>query len=140
MKVVMKSKLAALGVMVVLAGCGAAIDRVGQTIAGNDPIIVIAPGYKVFIDGQATPIFGFDECLNTNSTVGKLFGDSPDAGSHDCIVIENERQSVQVRFMSSTGVLANEKWQIVREQGTTGDRHYLRTSLKRPNGSLVVAS
>jgi hypothetical protein len=120
-----------------LAGCDGVTSKVLEMTGESEPTIVIPPGYKITIDGKPVPIFGFDECPKSDSTMVKVFGESPTDGFHNCIVLTKDRAKVPVLVALSTGRVT-EQWFVVRETGNTTEQPYSRTSLRRPDGALVV--
>jgi hypothetical protein len=123
--------------VLLLTGCDQLGDHFAQMATDKEPTVVIAPGFKINVNGKPVPIAGFDACPKSDPVMIKLFGDASLEGSHDCIVLDKNRKEVRVQVAESKGVLT-EQWMIIRETGKTGNRPYLRTSLKRPDGSLVV--
>lgn len=100
--------------------------------------LVLPPGYEIEISGESVPIQGFDECPSRQSFMSKLFGSSPNEGRSTCVALYKDRSSVPVRVFLPSGMVI-EEWEINRETGETeSGRFYRRTSLTRPDGSLVV--
>ena len=122
---------------VLLAGCDQFRDYYSQMAIDHEPTLVFAPGFKILVDGKPVAVVGFDNCPKSDPVMNMIFGDDPLAGSHDCIVLSKDRKEVQVQVADPKGVVT-EQWTIIRETGKTGDRPYSRTSLKRPDGSLIV--
>lgn len=96
---------------------------------GQPATLVIAPGYRVSINGQSVPIFGFDKCPTPDEAVRKLAGAETLAGQSICVVIKPGALSVEVLAGLPDGP-EREKWSVERE----GDI----TRLRRPDGGLVV--
>lgn len=119
-----------------LTGCDQAYDIPSSTSTA----LVFTPDYLIDVDGQGVSIAGFDECPRQSALMTRFFGPAPNDGSIDCIVISEDRSTVSVRlFLPSDHIV--EDWEIIRETGELeGGRVYLRTSLKRPSGELVVPS
>lgn len=117
-----------------LTGCDAASD----SLPPNEPTLVIPPGFEIEVPGQNISIRGFDECPSEGALMTKIFGSAPYAGAHDCIVLSEGRTTVPVRLFPASGSVV-EDWEIIREVGETASgRTYKKTSLKRPDGTLVV--
>lgn len=128
-----------------LTGCDQARD-VGEWVAGNvgendmlnSPTLVLSPGYEIDVDGQDVPIQGFAECPTQGALMTRFFGPVLDEGALDCVVLSEDRSTVSVRLFLPSGPVV-EEWEIIRETGELeGGRVYKRTSLKRPDGTLVV--
>jgi hypothetical protein len=120
-----------------LTGCDQLRDYFTKTAIDNDPMLVFSPGFRILVDGKSVPVAGFDACPKADPLMNKIFGDDPLAGSHDCIVLSKVRKDVRVQVGDPKGVVT-EQWTIVRETRKTEDLPYSRTSLKRPDGSLIV--
>ncbi len=96
---------------------------------GQPATLVMAPGYRVSINGQSVPIFGFDKCPPPDEAVRKIAGAEALAGQSICVVIKPGALSVEVLAGLPDGP-EREKWAVERE----GDI----TRLRRPDGGLVV--
>jgi hypothetical protein len=120
-----------------LTGCDQLRDHFTKMAIDHEPTLVIPPGFEILVDGKLVPVAGFDDCPKGDPAMNKIFGDDPLASSHDCIVLSEDRKEVQVQIANPKGVVT-EQWTIIREKVKAGDRPYSRTSLKRPDGSLVV--
>lgn len=119
-------------------GCAVPLELVEMARAQSEPTLVFPPGYEIELSGQAVPIEGFDECPSQGAFMTKVFGPSPNDGASNCIVLSKDRSTVPVRIFLPSGAVI-EEWEIHRETGETeSGRFYKRTSLKRPDGTLVV--
>jgi hypothetical protein len=120
----MKNCLYYLFALLALSGCDAAINMAAEEVIKIEPTIEFEPGYKINVDGTAVSIAGFDVCSKD--------------GKYDCVVLSKDRKVVAVQVALPTG-LAVEQWAIIRETGKTeSGRPYSRTSLRRPDGTLVI--
>lgn len=149
--------------VVSLSGCDAFKNNASEIAITNEPTIVIEPGFNVVINGQSVPVSGFDRCpnsddvahsscivsglmfnpgykINVNGVAVPIIGSDKcsKAGEHDCVVLLKDRTDVAVQVGLPTGSVV-EKWVIIRETGKSkSGRPYSRTSLRRPDGSLVI--
>lgn len=89
--------------------------------------LIIAPGYKVNINGHPVPISGSDDCLTTAKDVFSL-GDTKGLTSRSCIVIKPETKAVLVQ-VGLAGWPVSERWTVVHSGETT--------LLQRADGSYV---
>ena len=118
-----------------LTGCDfmAAVGSKALALSGfahsQPATLVMAPGYRVSINGQSVPIFGFDKCPPPDEAVGKIAGAEALAGQSICVVIKPGALSVEV-LAGFPDRPEREKWTVERE----GDI----TRLRRPDGGLVV--
>lgn len=140
----MKTIALLLALCVTISGCDSIVGKALDIAQVDEPTIVLAPGYKVIIDGKPTPIFGVDECPKADTLMVKLFGENPDDGKVGCTVLNKDKTEVTVRFAQATNApaerLITERWNIVRESVKIGDHPATRTYLKRPDGAMVVAA
>lgn len=122
----MKNRLYYIFVLLTLSGCDVVINQVAEEAIKNVPTLMFEAGYKINVNGVAVPIAGFDDCSK--------------AGKHDCVVLSKDRTDVAVQVGLPTGSVV-EQWIIIRDTGKTeSGRPYSRTSLRRPDGSLVIPS
>jgi hypothetical protein len=121
-----------------VVGCGQVADQASTLAGEHEPTIVLSPGYQINVAGEAVPIQGFDACPKGDDAMVKVFGPAPDDGKSTCIVIGKDQWKVSVLVGLPAGGV-REDWEIVRETGTLTNGHpFARTSLRRPDGSLVV--
>ncbi|MDN7880081.1 hypothetical protein [Burkholderia aenigmatica] len=59
----------------------------------KQPVLVLAPGTELIVDGQLVKAFGYDECPKNGAVMQALFGPDPDLGNA-CIRLDRERVSV----------------------------------------------
>ncbi|WP_321935333.1 hypothetical protein [Paraburkholderia sp. J8-2] len=99
---------------------------------GAHPQFVMKPGYTVLIDGQATPVFGVDECpLESDPSKAYWLGGRPDdIPLVGCIVVGPETKEVRVRVRSREP----EVWKVVHQERDG----FPVTLVQRPNGDLVT--
>jgi hypothetical protein len=124
--------------LVLLSGC----DQVKQTITDiaidvakvysfGIPI-VFRPNSYVVLDGKATRIQGFDDCLKDQPrgqfTVQTSGSDELDKGG--CLVIRPDTTSVSVKYFPQGQPPAQETWTV--ERGDSGIR------LRRPDGKYIL--
>lgn len=84
-------------------------------------LVVVQPGYKMLVNGQAAQVFGKDECPLS----------SPDEGKRLCIVIASETKTVPVTVVLPGGPV-DEVWTVERSAD--------RTMLRRADGSYLAAA
>jgi len=89
--------------------------------------LMIAPGYKVNIDGHPVPISGTDDCQLTAKN-GVSLGDTEGQTSRSCIVIKPDTKAVQVQVGLASGSVS-ERWTVVHSGEST--------LLQRADGSYV---
>lgn len=115
-----------------LAGC----EAQSNGLPSLEPTLVIAPGFEIEVAGNPIPVRGLDPCPAQNSLMDVLFG--PQEAEEDCIVLSDDRNEVAVLVYFDDGH-ALETWEIIRDTGKSkSGRFFMKTSLKRPDGSLVV--
>lgn len=137
-RVVMQTVTLVYAVIVGLAGCDAVTNYVAELAIANEPTILIAAGYWIEVAGRPVPVEGFDECPKQDGIMAKLSGPAPDEGNSTCIVLAKDRAKVPVLVALPTGA-AREDRDIIRDTGKAeSGRDYSRTSLRRPDASLVV--
>lgn len=128
-------------VLASVAGCEAVTEKatnVSQAFIAQYPDLqkpinlVFFPGYKVMIDGKATPIIGEDACPPPDGVMAKLFGPTPDEDSKECVEVSPTATEVHVKFpdVAADGSLKKEEWSVLRDGG--------RVALRRPNGDFVI--
>lgn len=132
------SMMAVLALVLGLTGCDAAMDaasRVGAEAVEVYPelaepnTLIILPGYEVMIDGQATPVYGFDDCYSPHDAM--LFGPALSAQGTACIVIAPDAQFVSAMMIIPDGTIA-EHWSV--------ERAGAKTLLRRADGKLISAA
>lgn len=116
----MKQVLLFSALVMLVAGCN----------LEGEPTLVIAPGTDVIIDGEKASVFGFDHC--PKDEMAGLFG--PFLSSHSCVVLNDDRQTVDVLVQFPTGATP-ERWKINTWISESGHR---TVSLERPNGTFVA--
>ncbi|WP_175816932.1 hypothetical protein [Burkholderia diffusa] len=97
-----------------------------------EPQLVMAPEYRVLIDGHATSILGNDACPREDDPQKAYWlGGRPDEiPSTGCVVVGPTTKEVRIQVIG--GPL--EAWRVVRRE-----RNGLpETLLKRPNGEYVA--
>lgn len=122
-----------------IAGCGQIAEQYSKLNADTAPVVVIAPGYKVVINGEPTPIYGSDECPKEDPKMAQLFGSDPLAGLHSCIVVAKDGTDVLVRFKQAQGI-QEERWTIVRGEVRKYGMTLPTATLRRPDGSMVFVA
>jgi hypothetical protein len=118
-----------------LSGCDL-VKELGAKVASAYPevtpmTLVIHPGYKMLVDGQAVSVFGSTECPSTENNMEEFFGASPDEGSRSCIVIAPDTKTVSVIAALPEGPSA-ETWTVERSGN--------RSTLRRADGTLIAAA
>lgn len=73
-----------------------AIKAVQNASKQTATTLMIAPGYKLIIDGHPVPISGTDDCQLTTKN-GVILGDTESQTSRSCIVIKPDTKAVQVQ-------------------------------------------
>ncbi|EIU2790069.1 hypothetical protein ACTVD7_006499 [Pseudomonas aeruginosa] len=137
----MKPSIVLSLVLASVAGCDAVTEKaanVSQAFIAQYPdlqkpiSLVFFPGYKVMIDGKATPIIGEDACPPQDGVMAKLFGPSPDEDSKECVEVSPTATEVHVKFpdVAAGGSLKKEEWSVLRDGS--------RVALRRPNGDFVI--
>ncbi len=127
------------GTVLLLAGCGEVAEQYSKMISETAPVMVIAPGYKVVINGEPTPIYGTDECPKEDPKMIKFFGPDPLEGQHSCIVVAKDRTEILVRFNQGVSV-QEEHWTILRGEAQKFGLTFPTAALRRPDGSIVLAA
>lgn len=124
MKHVMNHLPLVLTLAFALSGCDAAKEIGSQFVEktpGHPLTVVVQPGYKMMVNGQAAQVFGKDECPPSG----------PDEGKRLCIVIASETETVPVTVLLPGGPVS-EVWTVERSAD--------RTMLRRADGSYLAAA
>jgi hypothetical protein len=121
----MKHVPVVLALTFALSGCDVA-KKIGAQfeakVPGHEPAtVVVQPGYKMQVNGQAAQVFGKDECPPSRSDEGKRL----------CIVITPETKTVPVTVVLPGGPV-DEVWTVERSAD--------RTMLRRADGSYLAAA
>lgn len=111
------------------SGCSE-VKKVYAEIPSKPVNVVIGPGYKVDIEGEAAYVFGSHECPKNDPLMVKVFGQALSDGKSSCVVITPETKAVKVMLVFNDRIL-NEQWEIIREEEKK------TMYIKRPNGSPV---
>jgi len=119
-----------------LAGCNNIAEQTTKTLSDSEPVVAIAPGYKVIIDGKPTAIFGSDECP-TKGTSWVQFYFREDRFT--CILLRKDRAQVSVRFDQGRGI-QEEHWTVVRGTWEKYGLTFPNIGLRRPDGSMIVTA
>lgn len=130
----MKTVPLVLALLIGLSGCDAAKElgaQVGKSSDQSPMTLVLKPGYKMLVDGQPAPVFGYQKCPPGDKGMRDLVGSDPDEGKPICIVISPDTQTVSVRVELRDG-LSEEVWTVEH----SGDR----TMLRRADGSYLSAA
>ena len=101
---------------------GAEANHIAETV-------VIAPGYKMVIEGKPVPVFGVQLCPRVDGMRIFFFGGDPQGGS-GCSIIEKSTSYVVVQFVLD-GKAVTETWAVERRAD--------QTMLRRPNGDFYLA-
>ncbi|WP_423383559.1 hypothetical protein [Burkholderia sp. LMG 32019] len=124
------------GVIVLIALALPYVERLAplyMSQAGVQEVqLVMAPEYRVFIDGHATSIVGTDECPREEGPQKAywLGGRPEEIPPMGCVVVGPSTKEVRVQVIGG----ASEAWEVVRRE-----RDDLpETLLKRPNGEYVA--
>lgn len=135
-------KIWVVGVLsaVVLSACDQ-VEQIGAIMNDEPLTIAFAPGFRILAaDATAVPIQGFDECPKPNPAFVKLFGEGGSEGKNTCVVVKPTSKQVSALVSLPNGSVT-EQWTVLRDQGKSDSgRPYSRISLRRPDGSLVVAA
>ena len=114
-----------------LTGCNRAIELASEATE-EDPVLVLSPGYKVLIHGIPTAVFGYDLCPNENTGMAMFLGSAQSERSNTCIVLDKTRESVPVRYKTSTGVVT-ESWKVIRSDIVKYGMTFPTTTMRRPD-------
>ncbi|HFK2002878.1 TPA: hypothetical protein ACGW3W_002173 [Pseudomonas aeruginosa] len=120
----MKLKPLVMALAFTLSGCDAAKEIRAQfveKVPGHSMTVVVEPGYKMLVNGQAAQVFGKDECPPS----------SPDEGKRLCIVVAPETKAVPVTLVLPGGPV-DEVWTVERSADWT--------MLRRADGSYLAAA
>lgn len=93
-----------------------------QTAKSAPDTVVIAPGFKVLVDGRPVDVIGNQRCPDDSQRAGKL----------ECVVVTKATKAVVVTFVLD-GKPVTEEWQVERLSPT-------REVLRRPNGEYIAAA
>lgn len=91
--------------------------------------LVIAPGYRLLIEGKSVPVVGMQECPPAAGMRVWFFGGDPH-GAAGCIVIQKDAATVEAQFVLG-GKTVSETWAVER-------RIPDHTLLRRPNGDYLA--
>lgn len=117
---------------------GSAVGKLGSAVLkladvdAATPAIEFVPEMVIKDGDEKAIVSGFQKCGEASGVMRAIFGSASSDGRHDCIVIEKDTQTVEVKVVTRNGRTV-ETWKVVRFPEHPG-----RMALTRPNGEYVT--